>query len=135
MPVMRSAGLLFGMVIAFMASVLPAFGQAPPYETTKITDGVYQFRFRGHNGLFVVGNDAVLAVDAISVEAAKIFVTEIKKVTQKPIRYLVYSHNHFDHITGGAAFGKVEIIAHQKAKEKIELLKTPQYSPTYNYLH
>ena len=35
MSVMRSAGLLFGMVIAFMANVLTAFGQAPPYETQK----------------------------------------------------------------------------------------------------
>lgn len=122
---MRSVGLLFGMVVGFVASVLPSFGQAPPYETTKITDGVYQFRYRGHNGLFVVGNDAVLAVDPISLEAAKVYVEEIKKVTQKPVRYLVYSHNHYDHITGGAAFGKVEIIAHRRAKEKLELLKSP----------
>ena len=125
MSLMRSARLLFGMVVAFMASVLAAFGQAPPYETTKITEGVYQFRSRGTNGLFVIGNDGVLAVDPISIETAKIYVNEIKKVTSKPIKYLVYSHHHFDHITGGAAFGKVEIIAHQKAKEKLELLKNP----------
>lgn len=122
---MRSVGPLFGMVGALMASVLTAFGQAPPYETTKIADGVYQFRYRFHNGLFVVGNDAVLAVDPISVEAAKLYVSEIKKVTQKSVRYLVYSHNHYDHITGGAAFGQVEIIAHEKAREKLAILRNP----------
>jgi glyoxylase-like metal-dependent hydrolase (beta-lactamase superfamily II) len=57
------------------------------------------------------------------VDAAKLFVQEIKKVTPKPIRYLVYSHHHYDHTTGGAAFGKTEIIAHQRAKERLELLK------------
>lgn len=125
MPVMRYVRLLLGTVVAFMGSVLAVFGQAPPYETTKITEGVYQFRYRFHNGLFVVGNDAVLAVDPISVEAAKIYVQEIKKITSKPIRYLVYSHNHYDHITGGAAFGQMEIIAHEKAREKLAILKNP----------
>jgi len=116
--------LLFLSLLFIVAA--PAFsGDAPLYETTKITEGVYQFRYRGHNGLFVVGDEAVLAVDLISVDAAKLFVQEIKKVTPKPIRYLVYSHHHYDHITGGAAFGKAEIIAHQRAKERLEVLKNP----------
>jgi glyoxylase-like metal-dependent hydrolase (beta-lactamase superfamily II) len=98
-------------------------GEAPLYETTKIADGVYQFRYRGHNGLFVIGQNGVLAVDPISVDAAKVYVEEIKKVTPKPVRWLVYSHHHFDHISGGAAFGKVEIIAHERAKERLQVLK------------
>jgi glyoxylase-like metal-dependent hydrolase (beta-lactamase superfamily II) len=121
---MNRIGFLFACFI-FLCAGSSLAGQAARYETTKITDGVYLFRFLFNNGLFVVGNDAVLAMDPISVEAAKVYVEEIKKVTPKPVRYLVYSHHHFDHISGGAAFGKVEIIAHEKAKERLEVLKNP----------
>jgi len=34
----------------------------------------------------------------------KTYIDEIKKVTDKPIKYLIYSHHHFDHIAGGKPF-------------------------------
>ena len=37
-------------------------------------------------------------------EASKMYIAEIKKVTDKPIKYLIYSHHHFDHIAGGKPF-------------------------------
>jgi glyoxylase-like metal-dependent hydrolase (beta-lactamase superfamily II) len=59
------------------------------------------------------------------------YVDEIKKVTQAPIRYLVYSHHHFDHIAGGKAFkdAGATIVAHKRAKERLELLKDPATPP------
>ena len=55
------------------------------------------------------------------------YIDEIKKVTKAPIRYVVYSHHHFDHIAGGQPFkdmGAV-FIAHRRAKERLALLKYP----------
>jgi glyoxylase-like metal-dependent hydrolase (beta-lactamase superfamily II) len=54
-------------------------------------------------------------------------VAEIKKVTDKPIKYLIYSHHHYDHIAGGKAFKDegAKIIAHKKAKERLARLKDP----------
>jgi glyoxylase-like metal-dependent hydrolase (beta-lactamase superfamily II) len=54
-------------------------------------------------------------------------VDEIRKITQAPIRYLVYSHHHFDHIAGGKAFkdAGATIVAHKRAKERLEVLKDP----------
>jgi glyoxylase-like metal-dependent hydrolase (beta-lactamase superfamily II) len=48
-------------------------------------------------------------------------------VTSAPIRYLIYSHHHFDHIAGGQAFkdAGATIIAHRRARERLELLKDP----------
>ena len=48
-------------------------------------------------------------------------------MTQAPIRYLIYSHHHFDHIAGGKAFkdAGATIVAHKRAKERLEVLKDP----------
>ena len=54
-------------------------------------------------------------------------VAEIKKITNQPIRYLVYSHHHFDHIAGGKPFkdAGATIVAHQRAKDRLAVLKDP----------
>jgi glyoxylase-like metal-dependent hydrolase (beta-lactamase superfamily II) len=78
--------------------------------------------------MFVVTPAGVIATDPISYgrpQAAEAYVAEIRKITQAPIRYLVYSHHHYDHIAGGKPFkdaGAV-VIAHRRAKERLEALK------------
>ena len=55
------------------------------------------------------------------------YVDEIRKVTDKPIKYLIYSHHHYDHIAGGKAFkdaGANDRRA-QARNERLELLKDP----------
>ena len=91
------------------------------YETTRIAEGVYQFRWQAHNGFFVVTPAGVLAVDPISVEAAAQYAEEIKKVAPNaPLRAIVYSHEDADHATGApvlmSAMGvSVPIIAQRNA--------------------
>src|SRR3712207_9445456 len=60
-------------------------------------------------------------------QAAVTYVDEIKKITQAPIRYLIYSHHHFDHIAGGKPFkdAGATIIAHKRAKERLAALQDP----------
>lgn len=101
--------------------------QQPPYETRKVADNVYIYRHLGHQSMFVVTSDGVIATDPISPEASKIYLQEIKKVTTAPVRYVVYSHHHFDHIAGGAPFKEAGavFVAHQRAKERLEALKDP----------
>ena len=41
------------------------------YETTRIASGVYQFRWIGHNGMFVTTDEGVVAFDPINVDAAR----------------------------------------------------------------
>ena len=55
------------------------------------------------------------------------YVAEIRKVTDKPIKYLIYSHHHYDHIAGGKAFkdSGATIVAHRRAKERLERLQDP----------
>ncbi len=44
----------------------------------------------------------VVVTDPISTTTAPLYLQEIRKLTQAPIRYVVYSHHHYDHIEGGA---------------------------------
>ena len=104
----------------------------PPIATTKVdgTDNVYIFRNGNHQSLFVVTNDGVIATDPVAYgrpQGGAAYVEAIKKVTDRPIRYLVYSHHHFDHIAGGQAFkdAGARIIAHKRANERLAILKDP----------
>lgn len=99
---------------------------AQDYETTEVADGVYQFRWIGHNGLFVVTDDGVVAVDPIGVDAARRFAMEVQRIAPgAPIAAIVYSHADADHATGAEAFieqmgqESVPIIAHERAVEPI----------------
>src|SRR6266566_7996023 len=118
---------------ALLASTTQAQEQKPPpFATTKVegTDNVYVFRYANHQAMFVVTRDGVIATDPIGYgrpQAVTTYVDEIKKVTDKPIKYLIYSHHHYDHISGGQPFkdAGAKIIAHKKAKERLAVLKDP----------
>jgi glyoxylase-like metal-dependent hydrolase (beta-lactamase superfamily II) len=124
---------LIGFVAALLAWPLTASeagAQQAPFETRKVTDNVYVFRYGGHQAIFVVTPEGVIATDPIAFnrpQAATTYISEIKKITPAPIRYVVYSHHHYDHIAGGKPFKEAgaTFIAHQNAKTRLEALKYP----------
>ena len=104
----------------------------PPVQTTKVegTDNVYVFRNGGAQSMFIVTPDGVIATDPIGYgrpTAGQVYLAEIRKVTDRPIRYVIYSHHHFDHSAGGKALkdAGATFIAHRRAKERLEVLKDP----------
>jgi glyoxylase-like metal-dependent hydrolase (beta-lactamase superfamily II) len=105
--------------------------QQPPFATTKVegTDNVYIFRYVGHQSMFVVTPAGVIATDPIGLRrpAAKAYIEEIEKITKAPIRYVIYSHSHFDHIAGGKPFKDkgATFIAQRNAKTRIQEVKDP----------
>ncbi len=110
--------------------------QQPPIETRKVdgTDNVYIFRNRNHQAMFIATPEGVIATDPVAYgrpTGGQDYINEIRKITQAPIRYLIYSHHHFDHIAGGKAFkdAGATIIAHKRAKERLEVLKDPHTPP------
>jgi len=111
----------------------PAPAPAPPlFATTKVegTDNVYIFRYQGHQAMFVVTPAGVIATDPIGryrPQAVTTYIDEIRKITSAPIRYVVYSHHHYDHIAGGKPFkdAGATFVAHRRAKERLTELKFP----------
>jgi glyoxylase-like metal-dependent hydrolase (beta-lactamase superfamily II) len=122
--------ILFTGLAAFAA--LAGAQQRPMVQTTKVegTDGVYIFRNGNHQSMFIVTNDGVIATDPVAYgrpDGGKTYVEEIRKVSDKPIKYLIYSHHHFDHIAGGQAFkdAGAKIVAHKRTKERLAVLQDP----------
>jgi glyoxylase-like metal-dependent hydrolase (beta-lactamase superfamily II) len=101
----------------------------PPFATTKITDNVYVFRYGGHQSMFIVTPEGVIATDPISLKrpAAAAYIAEIRNITQAPIKYVIYSHHHYDHISGGKPFkdAGATFIAHKNAQAHLAKLKDP----------
>ena len=75
----------------------------------------------GSNGAVVVNEADVLVVDShMTPSAARALLADLEKVTDKPVRYLVNTHFHFDHTHGNEAFGpEVEIVAHEFTRHKV----------------
>ena len=92
----------------------------PDNEITKLTDDVYLFRHQFHQSMFVTTPDGVIVTDPISGDAAGWLKTEIAKLTDQPVRYVVYSHHHSDHITGGSVFADgAAFVSHAAARAYI----------------
>jgi glyoxylase-like metal-dependent hydrolase (beta-lactamase superfamily II) len=125
------AGLLALLAPALVASALAQAPAPPLFATTKVdgTDNVYIFRYGRHQSMFVVTPDGVIATDPIGLRrpAARAYNEEIRKITAAPIKYVVYSHSHFDHIAGGQPFKDLgaTFIAHRNAKARIAALNAP----------
>lgn len=132
---MRWAIVALSAVIVAATSAAWAQGTTPTrpvFQTTKVegTDNVYVFRYMNHQAMFVVTSAGVIATDPIGYvrrEASSIYVEEIRKVTSQPIRYLIYSHHHYDHIAGAKPFkdAGATIVAHRRARERLAQIDDP----------
>ncbi|MDP1869651.1 MAG: MBL fold metallo-hydrolase [Bradyrhizobium sp.] len=116
--------------IALAQTPVPAPAAPPLFATTKVegTDNVYIFRYQNHQAMFIVTPAGVIATDPISYgrpQAAKTYLEEIGKITKAPVKYLIYSHHHYDHIAGGKPFkdAGAKVVAHKRAKERLATLK------------
>jgi len=101
------------------------------FEVQKLADGVYAVvrsdppgLMCDGNSLFIVNDDDVVVVDAP--ESTKQVVAALRKITNKPVRFVVNTHWHDDHITGNETWRKaypgVEFIAHAAALDYLPTL-------------
>ena len=92
-------------------------------QLTRIAENVYVFRSVNHQALFIVTPEGVIATDPIgqtNPSGPQLYRAAIAAVTDQPVRYVVYSHDHQDHNEGGAVFaGEAQFVAHRLAAEKI----------------
>src|SRR5581483_6128373 len=101
---------------------LPAVGSMPTRRFQQITNGIYYATSTGSmqsgaNSCVIVNDQDVLITDPGETPAtAKAFMEDIKSITNKPVKYVVDTHHHFDHAHGNSIFGPdVTIIGHDRA--------------------
>jgi glyoxylase-like metal-dependent hydrolase (beta-lactamase superfamily II) len=73
-------------------------------ELEQLADNLYAFRYGPYRSLFMVTDEGVIATDPISPQAAIEYRAAIASVTDQPVKYVVYSHAHWDHARGGQIF-------------------------------
>src|SRR5499426_4834302 len=126
--------IAFGLMIgSHISAQTPASPPArPPIATTKVegTDNVYIFRNVNHQAMFIVTEEGVIVTDPVAYgrpTGGQSYLDEIRKVTDKPIKYVIYSHHHFDHVAGGKALkdAGATFVAHKRAKDRLAVLKDP----------
>ena len=100
-------GLLFSAAAATASDFPtsePMGGKPFGHSVKALGNGLYVFRWWVYRNIFLVTDEGVIVTDPMNPKAAKLLKSEIRKVTEKPIKYVVYSHNHHDHISGGNIF-------------------------------
>jgi len=106
-------------------------------ETTRTIEhasgGLYKFTNNFHASVFLVTDEGIIASDPINAEAAAWLKDELAKRFGKPVKVLIYSHHHADHISGGDAFGAAEIVAHDNIVDDLEKDKVPTPLPTSTF--
>ena len=111
--------LIIGCLLMLSAEAA-AQSSRPDDEITKLADDVYLFRHQFHQAIFITTPKGVIVTDPINADAAAWLNAEIKKLTDQPVRYVIYSHHHNDHITGGSVFaGQAIFVSHALARPNI----------------
>jgi glyoxylase-like metal-dependent hydrolase (beta-lactamase superfamily II) len=77
------------------------------YAVKNVGGGVYVMSDNGWQSAFLVTDEGVIVFDAPA-SFGKSIPLEVSKVTDKPIKMLIYSHSHKDHIGGSAAFKNIK---------------------------
>jgi glyoxylase-like metal-dependent hydrolase (beta-lactamase superfamily II) len=98
-----------------LGSGVPAQEPRPDDEVLKLGEDVYLFRHKFHQSIFITTPKGVVVTDPISSEAATWLKAKIKTLTDQPVRYVIYSHHHNDHITGGSIFADTALFISQAA--------------------
>jgi glyoxylase-like metal-dependent hydrolase (beta-lactamase superfamily II) len=89
-------------------------------DLVRVADDVYMFRMTGYNAMFIVTDEGVIATDPIGPTRAPLYKAAIAAVTDQPVRYVIYGHDHADHGSGGNVFADTaEFVSHWLAVPKI----------------
>ena len=119
-------------------SMHPELKAHPEYfkkDVVQLSDNVYQaFGFAASNVYMIVGEDGLIIIDTSeSIGAAEAIFSEFRKLTDLPVKMIIYTHSHRDHVSGAVVFAdgaKPEILASTGFSEDSLIVATEHPRPT-----
>src|SRR5262245_39858827 len=109
---LAAAGLLAAASVSLRAQDAvasarrPASGRAAEIEVLQLRPNFYLIAGAGGNVGVQVGDDGVVVVDTGSAPAADAFLAAIRRITPKPIRYIIDTNADADHVGGNEAIAR-----------------------------
>lgn len=100
---------------------------AQPFEgrVVKVRDGVYSaMGYALGNMIMIETTDGLVIVDTTeSIKVAEKIMAEFRKISDKPVKYVIYTHNHGDHFRGTKAFYEdgIKVVAHELFMPEVKL--------------
>jgi len=92
----------------------------PRNEITHLTGDLYRFRDVRHFGMFLVTSEGIIIVDPTNAQAATWLKSELDQRFDVPVRWVIYSHSHNDHASGGEVFAQTAtFIGHENMRERL----------------
>ena len=130
----RIIGLAAGIVLAVVAFQVPAQSRdfsKVEIKTVKLTDSIYVLFGAGGNIGVSVGTDGVVLIDDQYAPLSAKILAAVRKLSDKPIRFVINTHWHGDHTGGNEALGRAgaAIVAHENVRLR---LSSPQSIPQFN---
>ena len=90
-------------------------------EITQVKGNLYRFRNNGHFSALLVTSEGVIATDPVNAAAATWLKAAVKERFGKDIKYVIYSHEHNDHVSGGEVLtGDATIVAHANTAKALK---------------
>jgi glyoxylase-like metal-dependent hydrolase (beta-lactamase superfamily II) len=112
-------------IVAVLAVAPAAFGQAPaaPRRSIEhINGGVYRAMNNNHATVFLVTTDGIVLGDPINADFAKWLKAEFATRFKVPVRYVIYSHHHWDHASGGEVFADTaRFVGHENMRSHLAM--------------
>ncbi len=112
--------------------------EAPIRTLEKITEDLYRYQYAHHVSMVLDTTEGLLITDPSSREAMLSLKVELDARFSKPVKYLIYSHYHADHIGGASVFVSegTKIVAHEKTRkylveETVEAARLPLPDMTF----
>ena len=125
--IFRSVVLLISIyVMPFILWAQDRFVESETHRFVEVAKGVWHVSGNGKihtmsNAMVLVGEFDTLVVDShVTPSAARTLLDSLAVITDRPVRYLVNSHYHFDHAHGNQSFPSgIEIIGHEFTRAKL----------------
>jgi glyoxylase-like metal-dependent hydrolase (beta-lactamase superfamily II) len=111
------------VLLALLITVEIGFAQPrQAREIIKIADDLYRGRNGAWYSLFLVTPEGIVVVDPISTDFSKWLKSQFdERFPGAPVRYVIYSHSHWDHIEGAEVFGpNARVIAHEGVRRNMD---------------
>lgn len=131
-----SSWLLRLCALLLACSAFTASAAEVKRSITDLGHGIYRFQNDSHYSVFIVGKKSILMTDPINTDAARWLKTEVhRRFGKLPVDYLIYSHNHGDHVFGGEVWKQAQtrVIAHDKAAEDLRRNRAPTAMPELTF--